>query len=892
LKGKYSTVGKWLQETLGKNHIEQLLNILWKEPRRAEFLYLEAFLEDVNNRDDLETPIVFLLDHFEYVDDEKDLWKYRRKKINETQLWTVFLSLLSNCVGVLASRKPAVKSKEMQIEETELLELDRDSCFEMLELQDVVDKELQERIVSVSGGNPFVIDAICDMLNTSDVTISDVEGFRADTLSEVRLKVWRRLFREVKGLHKLINRAGIVPYFNERIMRIIAPELTPDNWDHLRRLSFVNVRSDSTFVLHDLAEDLVRAELGDNLGNLVDEVSGLLEKKYNEESDITLLGVAISVRALKEPKKYLTEFYDILDYNFSFKNRYLEGLALCNSIEFRTEEGEAYRKSVRSHYLLCVDRIAEGEHEIRDVLEDIERISGITEIERKRYRALAKKTQATLLMRIRRDVEAFEAFEEAIALATEVNTEPPEYLPPGRTNIELSMWLWWFGNHLRQSNKIKRAEEKYNKAIEQWEEWAIQVGDPQSHRESSMLPLFKLTLYYLWIRAGKLGKAATFIKNLLEDVQEPHTIGSCYMSLAGIYQRMNRPFEALEWSEKAMRAFNQMPEHIFAFLNAHTQFAKSLHKLGRYSEALQKMEKVISLARESREKAPEVYADAVTSSLRTQSVFLRQTGQASDAEEINHRILQLLRDMTILSTDARNVAITWTLNNRGVLYYKTNNLSKAESDFSEGLELGRGAVKRFPEIVDNVEGIAVILNNLGNLYLTNGRIEEARKAFEESSSLYKQLSELSVEMVQSESATVLNNLGALLISNGEFSDAEKKLKESLNIRKELEERGVAYQEVRVGSTLNNLGILHLKREEFAEALRKFQKATDKLEEITSQSLLDCKDDLICTLNNQFIALSKINSDHEKLDQIMKRLRELGGKKEKSESWILDFLESE
>jgi hypothetical protein len=104
LRGKYSTAGKWLQETLGKNHIEQLLNILWKDPRRAEFLYLEAFLEDINNRSDSTVPILFLLDHFEYVDDTKPQRKYQRTKINETQLWTIFLCNLPNCVGVLARR--------------------------------------------------------------------------------------------------------------------------------------------------------------------------------------------------------------------------------------------------------------------------------------------------------------------------------------------------------------------------------------------------------------------------------------------------------------------------------------------------------------------------------------------------------------------------------------------------------------------------------------------------------------------------------------------------------------------------------------------------------------------------------------------------------------------
>ena len=141
LKGKYGAIGKWLQEQLGKNHIEKLLEILWKEPRRAEFLYLSAFLEDINTRDNPSSPLLFLFDHFEHVDDEKALWKYRKRKINVSELWTIFLSNLSCCVGVLASRKPAVKVKQIEVEETELLELDRDSCFEMLELRDVTDNE-------------------------------------------------------------------------------------------------------------------------------------------------------------------------------------------------------------------------------------------------------------------------------------------------------------------------------------------------------------------------------------------------------------------------------------------------------------------------------------------------------------------------------------------------------------------------------------------------------------------------------------------------------------------------------------------------------------------------------------------------------------------------------
>ncbi|MCK4818179.1 tetratricopeptide repeat protein, partial [bacterium] len=329
-------------------------------------------------------------------------------------------------------------------------------------------------------------------------------------------------------------------------------------------------------------------------------------------------------------------------------------------------------------------------------------------------------------MRTFQDIEANNAFEEAITLAREVIIEPPDHLPLGRTIYELSVFLWWYGGHFDNSDRLKHAEEMFNEAIQQWEIWANQVGDLQSHSERRMLAIYQLSLCNVWIRIGKLSEAESKLKNLFEDAQEPHMIGMCYVFLTGICQRMNRPFEALEWSEKAMNAYNQMPENIFAFLGAHTNFARVLHTLGRYSEALHKIEEVLRMARESWEKAPEIYSGTVTSRLRMQAVFLRQTGKTSDAEKINREVLRLLRNMTQSSPDVKNVAIAWTLNNRGVLHYKNDNLSKAERNFSEGLELGRGSAKRFPEVVDNVECIAVILNNLGNLYLTNGRIKEAR----------------------------------------------------------------------------------------------------------------------------------------------------------------------
>ncbi len=888
LKGKYGAIGKWLQETLGKNHIEQLLEILWKDPRRAEFLYLSAFLEDINTRDNPDDPILFLLDHFEYVDDIKAQWKYQQHKINETQLWTIFLSNLTNCVGVLASRQSAAKIKTFEVEESELTELDKESCLEMMELQGVEDETLQQIIVSVSGGNPFVIDAICDMINTSDVTLADIEDLRADTLSEVRLKVWRRLFREAKGLHKLINRAGIVPYFNERIMRIISPEMTPDSWDRLRRLSFINIRSDGTFVLHDLAEDIVRAELDNGLSNLVDEVSDLLEKKYNEESDITLLGLALSVRALVEPKRVLNRFNEEWA-NLSWRSRFTEGLALCDSIRFPTEETRAYLRNIRSHFLTYLDRLADGEHEARDALDVFEKLETITEVERKRYLALSYQRLGTLFLQTRRDAEIEEAYKKGIDLMNEVISETIEDLPPGRMNLEQSGFLWWYAGYLKLTRRLHEAEAICHESMKQWKIFESKNIGSTSAWDRRFFDATKIHLADTYLLLGKLQQAQTICHTLPETVENPFIITQCYGILAESLRLSNRPLEALEWSNKDLGLIDEFKENLGVVAGTHLQFIGILHNLGRYSEALVKSEELVNLVKEASEKSPEGYSRALENSLRKQAILLSQTGKIAEAEEIFNESLRLRNTMKYMDPFVNDSQIARILNDRGILLFKTGRHLKAEKDFKESLELARRVVDRFPEFVWHILFVNTIQNNLGSLYLATGRHEEAREAFKEALTVYEEISKLSDEIVKAGQATVLNNLGAYLSSNGKFSEAEKMLKESQSIRRELEERGVGYHRVRVGSTINNLGFLHMKRGDFSQALEMFGEATDLIERINSESALDCKDDLKITLRNQYIAISKI--DTNKSDDIMKRLRGLGVKKVESESLILDVMES-
>ena len=381
IRQRYGEVGQWLQDRLGTNYLERVLEILWKDPQHAEFLYLDALLEDINNRKNLDTPLLFLFDHSENVDAEEKRWNYDGKMIAEMELWYVFVSSLKNCVGVIASRRalPQPIDRTLEIDEKELTELERESCLDLLNQRGVTEPEFQERIVSISGGNPFVISAICDMRETTEIAINDIENLGAETLDEVRLKTWRRLFGDAKDLLNLVDRAGLLPSFDKDSMNIVAPGLKTDQWERMIRLSFLKPRSNGTWVLHDLARDLVRAELGTQMNSLVTEVSELLENASSREKNPALLGTALSVKALDSEEDAISETKKLIRRLID-EGHYKEAFTVVDNLVFRSEVGEAMVLGFRGMMCEWLRRYAEAEFPLREAIRILEQ-SAIAETE-------------------------------------------------------------------------------------------------------------------------------------------------------------------------------------------------------------------------------------------------------------------------------------------------------------------------------------------------------------------------------------------------------------------------------------------------------------------------------------------------------------------------------
>ncbi|MHA2380589.1 MAG: tetratricopeptide repeat protein [Candidatus Thorarchaeota archaeon] len=891
LKSMYGDVAKWLQTRLGKEHVQKLLEILWKEPRHAEFLYLDALLEDLNKRKSMDSPILFLLDHFEYVDSEKARWRYSGRQITESELWGVFLSSLSNCVGVMASRRAATEQPEIDVEESELTELDRESCIELLELRGITDSKVQNSLVSVSGGNPFVIGTLCDVAESGTLSLENLDGLRGDTLEEVRLKTWRRLFSQAQDLLGFVERAGLLPFFNRRVMNIIAPGMNPDQWDRLIRLSFVRNRGDGTWVLHDLAEELVIAELGHRLGNLTDDVGELLERASTDESDYSLLGLALSVRAMAAERDTAAKVGSIVS-DLIWRADFSDALTLLDATRIDTKEGHVVIQGLRGGVLAHVYRVADGEHALRDALETARDFGERAPDGLLIHVARTLSFLGSLLNRTGRVSEAEESYQESLKIYREIDETTLGYRPH-----DMAWALYSFGWLLIGVHRLEEGEKAAREALQLYE---------KSTPTTSFDPMRGITISLrnisvaLWF-AGRASESGEIQREILEICREcasktpdnlsaVRDVGVSLLNLGEWLTYMNKPNEAIDLLREALQLTRELakkePEAFQMFVPyALNLLALPLRQIGRYSDAEEAYLEAVCISRELAEKIPDAFSRYFAWSLHDFAVLLRQTGRASEAEEKCREALRIHREIAAKSPDKYDALVSWNLNNLAVLLRQTGRISEAEETHQEALDIAREIAHRAPEAVFLADLLATILSNLAVLLRRTGRTPEAEEALLEALEIRRQLAQKSPEVFLHRVATTLNNLGVLLFITDRSSEAEDALRETLQIRRELVAKSPDLYQLSVGSTLNNLAVLLKRTGQTSESEDIYREAIDVGEELVSRAPMVYQHDLARTLCNYAILMSDIESTDEAVQKVKIRLNELGVESPtKTEEW--------
>ena len=143
---------------------------------------------------------------------------------------------------------------------------------------------------------------------------------------------------------------------------------------------------------------------------------------------------------------------------------------------------------------------------------------------------------------------------------------------------------------------------------------------------------------------------------------------------------------------------------------------------------------------------------------------------------------------------------------RGHLALNVGEYGEARSHFERSLDIAQK--------VDDRQGKAASLNNLGSVALQQGAFEQAREYHEQSLEIKRDLGN------RQDEASSLNNLGTTALQQGAFEEAWKYYEQSLGIARDLGDRqGEA-------KSLNNLGLVAKNQGSFEQAREYFEQSLE------------------------------------------------------------------
>ncbi len=872
IRERYGDIGSWLSSRLGEDYMSRLLEVLWKEPRHAEFLYMDALLEDLNQRKS-DKSLLFLFDQFEIADAEKPKWMYKGKRITEAELWYAFLASLQNCVGVLASRFEAPKQIADSIESEELLELDRNSCRELLRLRNVESEILSSKIVNVSGGNPFVIDAICDIMEAEELSGSEIDELRAETLEEVRLKTWRRLFGEAEGLHDFINRAGLLPFFNRRLLGIVAPKLTSDYWDRITRLSFVRGRDDGTFVLHDLAKNLVLTELGEGVRALAREIVTLLESAYASEPDPSLLSHAISVEFLADEDRGIGRLFEV--FNLVQFRRDLTPL-VTGPLRLDSPRGNIVYAYALGWTYLIEERVAESEHVLREALalaQDLVAEKGSSQAV---FVALACSGLALLLTRTGRHKEGERFYDEAIASC--------EGIDPHSRVLRFDKSIRWaslrgHGMLMWSQYRLREAENSCEAALVRAIELSDMLDEDSTAPETLKLQASeyvehsKGNLSIIRLMLGKPSEAESLVRDILDSSLSVDMKAGARGVLGEALRLTGRAQEA-EVQYKAcldsmLKAREENPDVPWCASIALSNYASVLFALREYDRAEKVYRQSLEEVRPFNEATPEIYGKILLWTLSDYSTILALLGRADEALDLSLEALQLSEAISHRIPDFPSYKKAALLCNRGVILRLGGQLDSAERSFQEAVEMTQEEAEKHPETLMVSDLLGSLHNNLGLLRIQTENLSDAEKHLRRAHDIKRRLAETCPQMFNNEYASTASNLGILLCRLGRLEESEQHLQAAVASRRQLADQSPVEFAYGLVNSLNNLSGMLLRSGRSDEAWETILEAARLAERSLTGELLPEKK----TIGALLVNAKRMASDVEKRKQEYGEIRE-------------------
>ena len=253
-----------------------------------------------------------------------------------------------------------------------------------------------------------------------------------------------------------------------------------------------------------------------------------------------------------------------------------------------------------------------------------------------------------------------------------------------------------------------------------------------------------------------------------------------------------------------------------------------------------------------------------TAIVHTAEIY-RRRGLNREAIETYERAISLYGSHSRARRDNyySRVVNAMLLNNLGTLYKSQGQYNKARKVYEESLWIRR-------EIKD-AYGEAISLNNIGEIQRLTGKYSTALETYQKALKIFRKLEThltsfdnkaipiLSVTEVRNGKSSVLHNLGSLSTDLGTYNDAINLFTQSLNISTSLNDQ------LAVGRTLNNIGLLYTDQQKYSVALEYYQKALAARQEAGDRP------GIAATLNNIGLLQIKLNQPNQGIEPLQQSL---------------------
>jgi CHAT domain-containing protein len=244
---------------------------------------------------------------------------------------------------------------------------------------------------------------------------------------------------------------------------------------------------------------------------------------------------------------------------------------------------------------------------------------------------------------------------------------------------------------------------------------------------------------------------------------------------------------AVEAYEEALAIYRQLaqqqPEEYEPYLAATLNgLGTALRGLRRWEAAVEAYEEALAIYRQLAQQQPQVYEPDVAGTLTNLGIALSDWRRLEAAVEAYQQALAIYRRLAQQQPEVYEPDVAMTLNNLGTALSDWRRLEAAVEAYEEALAIRRRLAQQQPQVYE--PDVAMTLNNLGTALWGWRRWEAAVEVYQQALAIYNR------HDIPDWKAITLGNLGRLYLSERRYEDALPYLREAADLVERLRAEGL------------------------------------------------------------------------------------------------------